>query len=137
MRGRRRYNLPQRKTKLPAKENNTSCCNGCKSESRPWRYVEDYIRDKWNEMDFNIREGKPCICFNGVGAPSRYDEIVTFFLKKKIQTKISACGDKMKITFISNGEDARRFLLKQEREQNEKARERELEEERQKIPGSF
>jgi len=134
MRGKRSHNLPKRKIKPSVKENNTPCCNGCKSESRPWRYVEDYVRDKWNEMDFDIKKGKPCICFNGAGAPSSYDEIETIFLKKKIQTTISVCGEKMKITFISNGEDARRFLLKQEKEQEEKARERELEEERQKIP---
>ncbi len=123
------------------KKNNTTCCDGCKTDSRPWRFVEDYVRDRWNGIDLDVRKSKPCICFNGPGAPSIYTEIEDFFLNSNIQTKITTCGDKMKIAFISNGDDAHRSRLTKIEEMNkiqaeldEKARLLKLEEEKQRIP---
>lgn len=113
MRGRRNTYLPKRKnSKSTSEKVQANCCSDCKKDTRSWEYIEEYVRDNWNESEFDKNRTNTCICFDRLMTPLTMPEIETFFLKKKIRIEVTDCQNKIKIQFISNGRDAVEFLKK-------------------------
>jgi hypothetical protein len=140
MRGSRKFNRPNKKSKRKrnyGKENGKKTCDCYKNENlSSWRSLEEYVRDQWSSAGGHEIKRRD-LCISKVqGTPSSYHEIENYFLKRNIQTKITDCGQRMKITFVSNGREARDYLAKQNDEQkrlqDEKNRRLEIEEEKER-----
>ncbi len=112
MRSRRRTSVPLRR-KSPTQKKTSDCCADCIKEKRPWKvYVEDeIIKYKWRKLILNRNQKKPCICYSGPKVGWDFlDKEKQLASDYSVQTKIANCNGRIKIEFISNGDDVKKML---------------------------
>lgn len=99
----------------------SDCCVDCIQESRPWDYYveKEIIKYKWRKLVLSPNQNKPCICYSGLKVGWKFSDKEKRLARDYfVQTRISDCNGKIKIEFLSNGDEVKE-LLRVEQEKNE------------------